>query len=223
MAINNNALASSQATVLSEDGNTLYATIQMRHGKEADMDKSKFVPAEMGVCTDTKKAVVAFAPNDIKEIAFKGDLDYNDLENKPSIGGVKLDGDKTLEQLGIQPKGNYLTKVPDGYVKEEQMEEQLTGKLDIDQGTSNAGKMLVVGDNGNVQVGDEPVQVDPTLTKSGRAADALETGHQIDRKAPAIVQDAFGYGGVITDSAEASLQGLKVYGASRQLTTTRPL
>lgn len=46
MAINNNALASSQATVLSEDGNTLYATIQMRHGKEADMDKSKFVPAE---------------------------------------------------------------------------------------------------------------------------------------------------------------------------------
>lgn len=43
MAINSNVLAENQATVLSEDGNTLYATIQMRHGKEADMDKSKFV------------------------------------------------------------------------------------------------------------------------------------------------------------------------------------
>lgn len=222
MAINNNALASSQATVLSEDGNTLYATIQMRHGKEADMDKSKFVPAEMGVCTDTKKAVVAFAPNETKEIAFKEDLsnDYGDLENKPSIGGVELDGDKTLEQLGIQPKGNYLTEVPDGYVTDDDLEEQLADKLDKNQGTSNAGKMLVVGDDGNVQVGDEPVQVDPTLTKSGQAADALEAGHRIDRKAPAIVQDAFGYGGVITDSAEASFQGLKVCGASRQFTTT---
>lgn len=220
MAINNNALASSQATVLSEDGNTLYATIQMRHGKEADMDKSKFVPAEIGVCTDTKKAVVAFAPNDIKEIAFKGDLDYNDLENKPSIGGVELDGDKTLKQLGIQPEGDYLTEVPDGYVTEEQLEEQLADRLDKNQGAGNAGKMLVVGDDGNVQVGDEPIKVDPTLTQPGQAGDALETGHQIDRKAPAIVQDAFGYGGVITDSAEASLQGLKVYGASRQFTTT---
>ena len=222
MAINNNALASSQATVLSEDGNTLYATIQMRHGKEADMDKSKFVPAEIGVCTDSKKAVVAFAPNDTKEIAFKEDLsnNYGDLENKPSIGGVELDGNKTLEQLGIQPEGDYLTKVPDGYVKDDELEEQLTGKLDKNQGTENAGKMLVVGDDGNVQVDDEPVEVDSTLTQPGQAADALETGHRIDRKAPAIAQDAFGYGGVITDSAEASLQGLKVYGASRQFTTT---
>lgn len=177
MAINNNALASSQATVLSEDGNTLYATIQMRHGKESDMDKSKFVPAEIGVCTDTKKAVVAFAPNETKEIAFKDELS-------------------------------------------EIVEESLADKLDKNQGAGNAGKMLVVGDDGNVQVGDEPVKVDPTLTKSGQAGDALEAGHRIDRKAPAIVQDAFGYGGVITDSAEASFQGLKVYGASRQFTTT---
>lgn len=119
MAINNNALASSQATVLSEDGNTLYATIQMRHGKESDMDKSKFVPAEIGVCTDTKKAVVAFAPNETKEIAFKDELS-------------------------------------------EIVEESLADKLDKNQGAGNAGKMLVVGDDGNVQVGDEPVQVDPT-------------------------------------------------------------
>ena len=55
MAINSNVLAKSQATVLAEDGSTMYATIQMRHGKESEMDKSKFVPAEIGVATDTKK------------------------------------------------------------------------------------------------------------------------------------------------------------------------
>ena len=71
MAINSNVLAENQATVLAEDGNVMYATIQMRHGNEADMDKSKFVPAEMGVATDTKKMVVAFGPNDTKEVAFK--------------------------------------------------------------------------------------------------------------------------------------------------------
>lgn len=41
-----------------------------------------------------------------------GTSDYNDLTNKPQIGGVALTGNKTLDQLGIQPKGNYLTTVP---------------------------------------------------------------------------------------------------------------
>lgn len=34
-------------------------------------------------------------------------LDYNDLENKPSINSVELSGNKTLTDLGIQPFGNY--------------------------------------------------------------------------------------------------------------------
>lgn len=34
-------------------------------------------------------------------------LDYNDLENKPSINSVELSGNKTLTDLGIQPSGNY--------------------------------------------------------------------------------------------------------------------
>ena len=102
MAINSNVLAENQATVLAEDGNVMYATIQMRHGKESDMDKSKFVPAEMGVTTDTKKVFMAFAPNDVQEMALKKDIpdgttNYEDLENLPSLGGVKVKGDKTLE------------------------------------------------------------------------------------------------------------------------------
>lgn len=36
-----------------------------------------------------------------------GTSNYNDLNNKPSINSVELNGDKTLDELGIQPKGEY--------------------------------------------------------------------------------------------------------------------
>lgn len=107
MAINKNVLAEKQATVLSEDGNTMYATIQMRHGKESEMDKSKFVPAEMGVATDTKKMVVAFAPNDTKEVAFKDDLDglinkNQGTENSGKVLVVGKDGNVTPGETPIE-------------------------------------------------------------------------------------------------------------------------
>ena len=79
MAINSNVLAKFQATVLSDDGNTMYATIQMRHGKESEMDKSKFVPAELGVATDTKKAFMAFASGEVKEMMFREDSEIEEL------------------------------------------------------------------------------------------------------------------------------------------------
>lgn len=172
MAINKNVLAEKQATVLSEDGNTMYATIQMRHGKESEMDKSKFVPAEMGVATDTRKVFIAFAPNNVEEMALKKDIpdgtvDYTDLENKPSIGGVTVKGNKTLEDYNIQPKGDYLTEVPDGYVKDEDLQLSLAKKLDKNQGTENAGKTLVVGKDGNVIHGGNLESLAIKLTASG--------------------------------------------------------
>lgn len=42
---------------------------------------------------------------------------YNQLSNKPSINGISLEGNKTLDDLGIQPKGTYLTSIPDTYVQ----------------------------------------------------------------------------------------------------------
>ena len=51
--------------------------------------------------------------------------------------------------------------------------------LKKNQGTENAGKTLVVGSDGNVIPGEEPVKVDSTLTKSGHAADAKATGDKI--------------------------------------------
>lgn len=42
-----------------------------------------------------------------------GSTDYNELSNKPSIEGKELKGDVTLEELNIQPKGDYLTEEQD--------------------------------------------------------------------------------------------------------------
>lgn len=43
-----------------------------------------------------------------------GTSDYSDLDNKPSINNVELVGNKSLNDLGIQPKGNYV--VDNNYV-----------------------------------------------------------------------------------------------------------
>lgn len=40
-------------------------------------------------------------------------LDYVVLTNKPQISGVELSGNKTLDDLGIQKKGTYLTQETD--------------------------------------------------------------------------------------------------------------
>lgn len=48
-------------------------------------------------------------------------------------------------------------------------------KLDKNQGTTNAGKILGVGEDGNVIPQDKPT-VDTTLTKQGQAADAKKVG-----------------------------------------------
>ncbi len=38
-----------------------------------------------------------------------GATDYNALSNKPKVNNVTLSGNKTLDELGIQTKGNYMT------------------------------------------------------------------------------------------------------------------
>ncbi len=48
-------------------------------------------------------------------------MDYNSSLNKPSINSVALVGNKTLEDLGIQPAGDYLTAIPDEYITESEL------------------------------------------------------------------------------------------------------
>ena len=37
------------------------------------------------------------------EFELNGDMDYEDARNKPSIENIELDGNKTLEEFGLQP------------------------------------------------------------------------------------------------------------------------
>lgn len=41
--------------------------------------------------------------------------DYDLLTNRPTLAGVLLTGNVTLDQIGAQPKGNYLTSIPSNY------------------------------------------------------------------------------------------------------------
>ena len=54
-----------------------------------------------------------------------GTTDYHDLENKPSINNVELSDNKTLDELGIQPKGSYATE---SFVTNKIAEAQLGGE-----------------------------------------------------------------------------------------------
>lgn len=49
-------------------------------------------------------------------------FDYNNALNKPSINDIALVGNKTLEDLGIQPAGDYLTEIPAEYITEDELE-----------------------------------------------------------------------------------------------------
>jgi len=54
---------------------------------------------------------------------------YPDLENKPSIENVELIGNITLDQIGAQPKGEYLTVIPAEYVTDTELTEALAPML----------------------------------------------------------------------------------------------
>ena len=96
----------------------------------------------------------------------------------------------------------------------------IEGKIDKQQGADNAGKSLVVGADGNVELGDAQTKTDPTLTQSGQAADAQVTGREIvtlhQGKADAIIETAQGETMTLTDSSDKLFKGLRVFGRSTQ-------
>lgn len=96
----------------------------------------------------------------------------------------------------------------------------IEGKVDKQQGADNAGKALVVGKDGNVELGDAQTKTDPTLTQPGQAADAQVTGREIatlhQNKADAIVETAQGETMTLTDSSDKLFEGLRVFGKSTQ-------
>ena len=133
-----------------------------------------------------------------------GTTNYTNLTNKPQINGVELSGNKTLDDLNIQPKGNYLTEVPSEYVTETELNNkgyatttQLGNKLDKNQSASNSGKYLSVGSDGNITLVDAP-------TGGGTEGDVIDVDAEMkdymQTVKPAIKSAIINKGGTVQDT-----------------------
>lgn len=130
-----------------------------------------------------------------------------------AIKAVQTEGTKQVE--AVQAKGQQvINSIPEDFTT------QMATKLDKQQGTENAGKSLVIGDDGNVVPGEptQQIEVDKTLTQEGQAADAKATGDKILQYA--IKVTASGESIVLTDSAEEKLLDFTMQGKTEQTTTT---
>lgn len=126
---------------------------------------------------------------------------------------VKTEGEKQTE--AVQAKGQeVINSIPEDFPT------QMATKLDKQQGTENAGKSLIIGEDGTVIVGEPAIQieVDKTLTQEGQAADAKATGDKILQYA--IKNTASGEGILrITDSAEEKPLDFAMQGKTEQAST----
>ena len=83
---------------------------------EADalLDSKQNVIADLPqIRSGAEAGATAVQPEDLARIATTGS--YNDSLDKPSVNNVALIGNKSLDALGIQPKGNYAleSEIPD--------------------------------------------------------------------------------------------------------------
>ena len=100
-------------------------TIKFRRDTSANWTSVNPIPAQGEPCyeTDTGKLKIGNGSDNYVTLPYvsggggsAGTTDYTQLENKPQINSVELTGNKTLNDLGIQAKGNYLTALPDNAV-----------------------------------------------------------------------------------------------------------
>lgn len=85
--------------------------IQLRHDSSANWFANNPILAEgeVGIEIDKNRMKVGNGVSHYNDLEYFSDtVDYNELINKPQINSVELSGNKTLDQLGIQAKGNYL-------------------------------------------------------------------------------------------------------------------
>ena len=100
-------------------------TIKFRRDTSANWTSVNPIPAQGEPCyeTDTGKLKIGNGSDNYIALPYVsggggsgGTTDYTQLENKPQINSIELTGNKTLDDLGIQAKGNYLTALPDNAV-----------------------------------------------------------------------------------------------------------
>lgn len=115
-------------------------------------------------------------------------------EGITQTGNVSAEGAKQVQ--AVQDKGaEVLQSIPEDFTA------QMESKLDKNQGIENAGKSLVVGEDGNVIPGR------PYMEGTGDAA-------------PAIVLDVSGEVIIVNDSSDRAFQGMEIFGKSTQNTAS---
>lgn len=92
-------------------------TIKFRRDTSTNWTQANPIPAQGEPCyeTDTGKLKIGNGSDYYSNLPYVSDggssggtTDYTELENKPQINSVELSGNKTLDELGIQAKGDYL-------------------------------------------------------------------------------------------------------------------
>ena len=111
--------------------------IQLRHDTSANWAAVNPIlsAGELGFEVDTNKAKIGNGIgqyNDLPYVCEEVIKNYNDLQTKPSINGIELVGDTTLDELNIQVKGEY--------VSAEDLATELASKANIDDLENYASK-----------------------------------------------------------------------------------
>lgn len=143
--------------------------IKFRRDTSANWTSINPIPAQGEPCyeTDTGKLKIGNGSDTYTALPYASDdgggagtSDYAELTNKPQINSVELTGNKTLDDLGIQAKGDYLTALPDNAVTTD-TEQVITGKKSLPLSTTlgrlsfkadgfddNSGKLIWTLDSG---------------------------------------------------------------------------
>ena len=121
-----------------------------------------------------------------------GGSDYKQLKNKPSINGIELDGNKTLDDLGIQPKGEYLTKETDPTVPQWAKENTKPTYTASEVGADSAGSANMALSDAKEYTDNKIAELingaPETMDTLKEIADALET----EQSTVEVLQEAIG-------------------------------
>ena len=146
---------------------------------------------------DAKEAEISQITTDAEETAQEALDEVTNVKNDLSQNYPKIvESDAIEPDLDIaDPSGNVIVRLQDGHIKtkefdsadamqdiadiQDDISELSSGKINIQQAVSDAGKALVIGADGMVSPADVSVSVDATLTQEGKAADAKAVGDAI--------------------------------------------
>lgn len=148
-------LSADGKALLSADGDVLIATANTGQVYIVDLPKASTLADDSLILINQGNQPLWFTYADLKQ-AMTGGMNASNTYTK------------TQADSKFQPKGNYLTAVPDKYVTDDELtakgyatNAQLAKKVDVAQGTSNSGRYMMVNASGNIV----PVDCSDTVHK----------------------------------------------------------